>query len=166
MTDAGPCEDACPPVASRGFTLVELLVCLAVMALLLGLVASRVTGGRSGIEMRAAAQDMMTVLRETRSHAIGLGTVAVFRIDVAHGGYRADTGAAHRLPAGIAVSLVPTEEVRPREEDRQDRTRDTIRFFADGSSTGGRLHLARDDRHLAILVDWVTGRVSLDDGAR
>jgi hypothetical protein len=38
-----------------------------------------------------------------------------------------------------------------------------IRFFPDGSSTGGRIGLSRNDRRAAVAVDWLTGLVSVDD---
>lgn len=102
----------------------------------------------------------MTALREARSGAISQGTSTAFRMDVARGDYRTGAGAAHRLPAGVTLSLVTTDD------NRQDGMHGTIRFFPDGSSSGGRLHLMRGDRGLTTLVDWLTGRVSLEEDAR
>ena len=38
-----------------------------------------------------------------------------------------------------------------------------IRFFPDGGSTGGRVVLGFGDRERAVDVDWLTGRVRLND---
>ena len=38
-----------------------------------------------------------------------------------------------------------------------------IRFFPDGSSTGGRIGLSRDERRAIVAVDWLTGLVSVED---
>ena len=38
-----------------------------------------------------------------------------------------------------------------------------IRFFPDGSATGGRVRLARDNRQYVVVVDWLTGSVSLEE---
>jgi general secretion pathway protein H len=40
-----------------------------------------------------------------------------------------------------------------------------IRFYPDGSSTGGRVMLAREDRKFLVEVDWMTGQVKILDGS-
>ena len=40
-----------------------------------------------------------------------------------------------------------------------------IQFFADGSSTGGGVLLATGKSCGQVLVDWLTGRVSIAEGA-
>jgi general secretion pathway protein H len=139
-----------------GFTLVELLVCLAIMTLLLALVPMLLNGGRSAMHLRNAAHDLAAALRETRSAAILRGDVAFFSIDVAHGDYRAGSGTVRRLPGDIAVALITTEQ------DRRDPSHGSIRFFADGSSTGGGLRLTRGGSAMTLRVDWLTGRVSTE----
>ena len=37
-----------------------------------------------------------------------------------------------------------------------------IRFYPDGSSTGGRVTIGKDDRKFEIDVDWLTGRVRIN----
>jgi general secretion pathway protein H len=154
-----PRRDAHSSSVARGFTLVELLVCLAIMGLLLGVMPSLMAGGRSSRELRAATNDLITALREARSSAVSQGKPAAVDIDANGGSYRTAAGAVHRLPRGIAVAVIASEE------KRQDPARGPIRFFADGSSTGGGLHLTGGDRHLTILVEWLTGRVSLGEDA-
>ena len=39
-----------------------------------------------------------------------------------------------------------------------------IRFFPDGSSTGGRVTLASGERKFLVDVDWLTGKVSIRSG--
>jgi hypothetical protein len=36
-----------------------------------------------------------------------------------------------------------------------------IRFFGDGSSTGGSVTILQGERRSDVTVDWLTGRVSL-----
>ena len=36
-----------------------------------------------------------------------------------------------------------------------------IRFYPDGSSTGGRITVASGERKYLVDVDWLTGRVSI-----
>ena len=39
-----------------------------------------------------------------------------------------------------------------------------IRFYPDGSSTGGRVTLASGERKFLVDVDWLTGRVTIKEG--
>ena len=44
-----------------------------------------------------------------------------------------------------------------------DETRGGIRFFPDGSSTGGYIALADDKTEYRVKVDWLTGHISIAD---
>jgi general secretion pathway protein H len=39
----------------------------------------------------------------------------------------------------------------------------SIRFYPDGSSTGGRITVSSGERKYLVDVDWLTGRVSIGD---
>ena len=41
--------------------------------------------------------------------------------------------------------------------------RGAIRFYPDGSSTGGRITVSSGERKFLVDVDWLTGRVSIED---
>jgi general secretion pathway protein H len=43
----------------------------------------------------------------------------------------------------------------------QDEAAGSIRFFPDGSSTGGRVMIAAGNEKLSVDVNWLTGRVSI-----
>ncbi|TCV91049.1 hypothetical protein EC912_1171, partial [Luteibacter rhizovicinus] len=47
------------------------------------------------------------------------------------------------------------------QEDRVNATTGRIRFFPDGSSTGGRVTLGRGTREWHVNVGWLTGAVSV-----
>jgi general secretion pathway protein H len=48
-------------------------------------------------------------------------------------------------------------------EDQVSATTGRIRFFPDGSSTGGHITLQRDRRQWRVNVSWLTGAVSVAD---
>jgi len=157
-------------MASKGFTLVEMLVVLAVMALIVAIVPPFLGAGQSRAELQTAARAIEAALRETRSLAIRQGRSQTFLVDAASGSYRGgDRERVRHVPAGIRLSLFAASDPRPRGEDASgagtDRGRDdatpAIRFFADGSSTGGGVRLLHGGRSAEIAVDWLTGRVSL-----
>lgn len=139
-----------------GFTLVELLVVLAVLALVLTLLPPLLEGNQARAELTAAAREVAAALRETRGLALRDGRVESFAVDGRAGTFRAGaSGRLHHLPAGLRLSLDPPA-------GGAAAAQGVIRFFADGSSTGGGLALTQGGRRSHVAVDWLTGRVSLD----
>jgi general secretion pathway protein H len=63
----------------------------------------------------------------------------------------------HKLPEGIELKLFTAQS-----EVESDK-RAAIRFYPDGSSTGGRITVALGERKYLVDVDWLTGRVSIAD---
>jgi general secretion pathway protein H len=146
-----------PPSAgpAAGFTLIELLVVLGILALVLAIALPLLPGAADRTALRTAAAEIAAGLRETRSLALAQGRSAAFTLDTAHRAYRVGDGAAWRaLPAGVA-----TEPFTAAQEQLDDATGD-IRFFSDGSSTGGGVRVVQGKAGDEIRVDWLTGRVS------
>jgi general secretion pathway protein H len=143
---------------SAGFTLIELMVCLAILAVIIALLPPLLDRARDGAALAEAARSLAASLRETRQQAIATGRAERFAIDLATGTFRGGEGKVQRLPGGISLSLVTTADER-----LNDRS-GAILFFPDGSSTGGGLSLVRDTRRHDIQVDWLTGRITLATG--
>ena len=163
-------------MAAKGFTLIEMLVVLAVMALIVSLVPPLLSGGQSKAEFTAATREIQSALRETRSVAIAQGRTASFAVDARTNAYRSGgDGRIYHVPSSIRLSIFaaaddPALGSETSERDGRLGTRagdepSSIRFFADGSSTGGGVRLVQGRRRSAIVVDWLTGRLSLDAGA-
>ncbi len=135
-----------------GFTLIEVIVVLVIMALAYGLVVPALSSVLDGPRLDRAARQMVASLREARSTALIDGRTVRFTVDPAsrewrHGDRRGalDDEIAFRLdapPAGRGAGGAAS-----------------ILFFPDGGSTGGRLTLATGERRRLIAVDWLTGRV-------
>ncbi len=141
-----------------GFTLIELLVVLLIMGALITLAPAAFYRIAPGLEMKAAAREMAGVLREARGQAIRNNRETTVLIDTEQKVYRISQGArGHALSAALQVSLVTAVS------EQLDDTRGRIRFFPDGTSTGGRVTLSRDDRKFDITVDWLTGLVAISD---
>ena len=86
------------------------------------------------------------------------GRAEVFTLDVAAGSYRAaGEKSAHALPAGVRAALLTASG------ERIGDAAAGIRFFPDGSSTGGRVTLLRDGRKIEIAVDWLPGRIAVQE---
>lgn len=142
---------------NRGFTLIELLVVLTIMGLMMALAPAAFERALPGLAHKSAARDVAAGLRQARGRAIrGNREVAVI-VDVDERTLSTDGGAPKRLGDDLAVSLVTG-----RSELLADGT-GRIRFFPDGTSTGGRITLAGNGREYHVLIDWLTGGVTIRD---
>lgn len=143
----------------KGLTLVEMLVALAIMAFMLGL-AMPFMRATPAVTLDQAARRIAAGLREARSAAMRQSRPVAFTIDTATGRFgheRLERLAASNPP--IVLSLFTTSD------QQRGTAAGTIRFFSDGGSTGGGIALAQGDRRIQVLVDWLTGHVSLAPGA-
>ena len=140
----------------KGFTLVELLVVLLIISVLM--VAAPIAFDRvlPGLQVRSDAQDVATMLRKARSQAIQSTREVTVTVDVEERTYRlAGEAGMQRLSEGVVVSLeTAVSEVLGPNAGR-------IRFFPDGTSTGGLVNLKRRGQTYVISVDWWYGRVRI-----
>jgi general secretion pathway protein H len=149
--------DASRPRA-RGVTLLELLIVMALMALLAGVVMPMFGGGVSTTELRSSARQIAAGLRSARSEALAQRRETFLVLDVA--GKRFKVGQdpkEHKLPGGVELKLFTAQN------DLVDASTGAIRFFPDGGSNGGRITIAAGTRKYEVDVDWLTGRVAILD---
>jgi general secretion pathway protein H len=146
--------------AEAGFTLLEMIVVLAVLGLMAGLVVARGPSRSPALDLRAAASELAQALRGARARAIATDRLVMVRMDPRAHRFAVDDAPPRTLPAALALRLVPDPEGSP-EEGAADRP-GGIGFAPDGSSTGGRIDLAAGARHLVLTIDWLTGRVRID----
>lgn len=142
----------------RGFTLIELLVVLLIIGVVLSLAPVAFHRVVPSLELKSAARQVAAVFREARSLAIRDNREAAVIVDTVAKTYSLATGnRAHRLAEGFGVSMVAAAS------EQIDDSTGQIRFFPDGSSTGGRLTLSKNEREYHIVVDWLTGRAEIFD---
>lgn len=145
------------PGKPAGFSLIELLVVLAVMGFVLVLVIGYKPPWSSALGMRGTAAEIASGLRLARSQAIADNRPIDFTLDLAGHRYRIGGDPPKQLPTKLLIGLLTVNG-----EKRSARLGD-IRFNPDGSSTGGRITLADGERRMAVGVDWLTGRVRVAD---
>jgi general secretion pathway protein H len=142
--------------AAGGFTLLELLVVLAIMALVAAAAPALVAKLSPGAQVQALARELGASLRAARGRAIAANREATFTLDVNSGKFGVDNRAGGRVAPGIRLAFVAAQV------EQIDETAAQIRFFPDGSSTGGRIRVAKDNQHRDVAVDWLTGRVVVE----
>jgi general secretion pathway protein H len=140
---------------SAGFTLIELVVVLAILGFAMALIIGYHAPGGGTLSLRGTAAELASALRLARSEAIATNHPVALTIDLAAHRYRVGTDAPRAVPAGFSLSLVTVSG------ETFGATVGAIRFNPDGSSTGGRLRVADARRALVIGVDWLTGRVGV-----
>ena len=141
---------------AAGFTLIELLVVIVIMLGILLLVPPFFSDGVSGTELKAAARKVAAGLRKVHAQAITQKQEAALTLNVEERRFEL-TGdkRVYQLPPKIDISLYTAQSELSKEKTG------AIRFFPDGSSTGGRVTLAAGERKYLVDVNWLTGRVGI-----
>ena len=143
----------------RGFTLLELLLVLVIAATGYALVLQFAGSGVSGVQLKSAARSVAAGLRDARGRAIATQESVALDLDLEKRTFEVKgSGRERSLPQRLDVKLdTALAEV-------SGQRRGAIRFYPDGSSTGGRVTLASGERKLLVDVDWLTGRVTIREG--
>ena len=142
-----------------GFTLLEILVVLvigaAMYAVLIGGVPFR---GVSSAELKSAARMLASGLRQAQTVAMASRRDAVLKVDVEAREYLlAGETEPRKVSKDIELKLFTAQS------EIENENRGAIRFYPDGSSTGGRITVKSGERQYLVDVDWLTGRVSITD---
>jgi general secretion pathway protein H len=140
----------------QGFTLLELVVVLLVMSLALVVVTQSLRRPSPELELKLAAATVASAFREARSLAIRDNREMPVTVDLDAHTVRIGTPDADRsLGSDLGISLhTATSEMAGKGVG-------SIRFFPDGTSTGGRVTLFANAQKYDVSVDWLTGWVGI-----
>jgi general secretion pathway protein H len=147
--------------AQRGFTLLEIVLVMAIIALASVLAAAAMTGGFKGMQLKASAKEIASNLRYTRTQAIATGKPQRFVIEPAKHAWQAPNGHHGTIPDKLGIEFTGAREARANAA-RQDQG--AIEFFPDGAATGGRIRLTAGKSAWDVDVAWLTGQVRLRQG--
>lgn len=147
-------EGSIPP--EGGFTLLELVAVLALMALLMGLVLPGLQRTWKRESDRSSLRRLAGLLRAARSEAATRHQRVRLFLDPKSGRYQLEGSAQQGQLTGLQLA-----EAHLVWQD-QEKSRGYIAFYGDGSSSGGKLVLveAAGPRHL-LKVEIITGKVTL-----
>ena len=107
--------------------------------------------------IRGASRDLVAALRYTRGQAIVKGKSEALVLNLDNNSYTAPGKGAVQLPKGMVLRLTTAST------ELTGGNSGGIRFFADGSSTGGHISVLQGRREWRINVAWLTGDIALDE---
>jgi general secretion pathway protein H len=141
----------------RGFTLLELLIVLAVMALIAAVVLPNFQLPGFATNSASAARQIASGLADARQKAIFSNRETRILFDIENRTFSVGAGQTVSLKGIRKLTLLTTER------DIVDENRGEIRFFPDGSAGGGEISLVDDSgTTTTVRVNWLTGRISFD----
>ena len=140
--------------AHRGFTLIELMVVFAIMAMVVALAPAAYDKLRDGVQYRDTVRTMMSQLRAARFTAVSQGVPVRFTVDLQKHTYGTEA-ATKEIPEAVDVrTTVADREFVPGQAA-------SIVFLASGGSTGGSVEVLRKTgAGTRLRVDWLSGRVT------
>jgi general secretion pathway protein H len=146
--------------SARGFTLLELIIVLLISVLGFAVVGSNISSGNQSTRIQAAARDIASAMRYAHGQALMSRQPVSVTVNLDDNSYSiSNRGKIYRLDSQIDISVTVAEE------EFSEGREASIRFFGDGSSTGGRITLEWGKQLRRIDVNWITGAVAIHDSA-
>lgn len=141
--------------ACLGFTLIEMLVVLSIIALVASVSVPLLRRPPESLRLEAAARTLAAALRASRAEAIARNADATLVLDAGQRTLQAGGTVLH-LDDDVSI------EMKLAVPERQSATAGAIRFFPDGMSSGGDIILRIGRREARIAVNWLTGEARID----
>jgi general secretion pathway protein H len=141
---------------SAGFTLLELLLVLAILGLVAALTLPSLRRQPDKLRLEAATGTLVSALRFSRAQAIARNADVVVTMHTDRRILESSTGSAIQLDQDISVEMIFAAS------ERRRGAAGAIRFFPDGTSSGGDILLTLNKRVARISVNWLTGEARLE----
>jgi general secretion pathway protein H len=136
-----------------GFTLVEVVAVMLIIALVASLAVTMMPGTGRG-RLKAVALETAALLRRERLGAVMTGRERQVSIDGEQRVLVGDGGVVVAVPRDVVLDILGIDAMW---SGRQA----VVRFHPDGASTGAVLKLSREKAEYEIRVNWYTGGVAI-----
>ncbi|QRG06043.1 prepilin-type N-terminal cleavage/methylation domain-containing protein [Xanthobacter dioxanivorans] len=145
-----------PTPGEAGFSLLEVVCALAIVAAIAAIALPRLPLGTSRPRLEAFAVETAALLKADRTAAIRRGAPVATEVDAPSGRIRSgSSGRTVRIPADVRMQAVLPQYCNGR------AVRGAIGFLPSGLSCGGVLTLARNGAAYEVRVNWLTGGVEI-----
>jgi general secretion pathway protein H len=139
-------------MSAKGYSLVEMLAVLAILSLMIAISGAYLVRHGKPFAMRTAVLDLASCLRKARDSAIEENRQRTVVLDLDSRRYVCPKGAGDFPPnSRLLFQTVASEYIKERTA--------AMRFFADGTGTGGHVFLEDQGQIWAVRVNWLTGNV-------
>jgi general secretion pathway protein H len=141
-----------------GFTLLELLVVMAIGSLLVALMPTAMGKLRDTSQYRDTVRAIVVDLKLAKHQALSYGRVVVFQIDLANRKFGVVGQSFTPIPDSLEVkATVGTDSIADQTQQAN------ISFMPEGGSSGGTVELVRHSgAGMRIRVDWLFGQITQD----
>ena len=146
------------PVSSgiaRGFSLLEIIVVVGLIAVVMSFAAYALNRQLPGQQLRSSAKELAAELRFTKSQAMMTGQAQVFQINAKTREWRGPKNHSGVLPKSLEIIATTAKREQPEDDVA------AIKFFPEGSATGGRIVLQHEKAKWQVDVKWLTGEVKV-----
>ncbi len=134
------------------------MVVLFIMVLGFSVIGINLSSGNNATEHQRAARDIVSALRYARGMALMTHKETTVTFDLNENNYTvANRDKVFAIPETIKVTVVTAQS------QLTEKNKGSIRFFGDGSSTGGRVSLKRRENVWKIDINWLTGQIELEN---
>jgi len=148
-----------------GFTLLELLVVLTIAGLLVAVVPPVISAAVPGARLKVATRDFAMTLRQARSLAITRREETDVLIATEPAQYVVAGSNPSKLSGNIELDVRLGAFVAATQlstfADALPRDKFTLRFYPDGSASGGEIRISQGRSAYLVGIDWLLGSVTV-----
>lgn len=146
------------PGRPEGYTLLELLVVLAMIALLVSALPLSVSNVKRSAEARSTSDALVNAFRSARQKAIDRNVVVSLRLNETAGTFEI-------LPAGPLRSYARTTRITILRPVTDQSSLPIVLFYPDGSSPGANFQVTAGGRTRVVTITPVIGRIRVEDAS-
>jgi len=142
---------------AQGFTLIELTIVLLIVVLGFSVIGTNIASGNKSAQLKALSRDLASALRYARGQALISHKEVAVAINLAENSYQlTNRDKTFHFSDEIDLTLVIAQDEFEGEEIGH------LRFYPDGSSSGGRITLEWGNLSSKIDVNWLSGAIVID----
>lgn len=143
---------------AQGFTLIELTVVMLIIVLGFSVIGISISSGNKSSQLKALTRDLASALRYARGQALISHDEITVAIDLAENTYQlSNREKVFHFSDEIEITLVIAQD------EFKDEDTGNLRFYADGSSSGGRITIEWGELVSEIDVNWLSGKVDISN---